>query len=389
MKTAERLIFIFPENNSQEYLSDVEIRRELGLLSDEELAKEEVGDIEDDGISWEEVFPDTTIYENKEDSPGSDLTAEKVPLGLHEEESSDNSIPHNDENVNAEAPTSETVSRSEQSPTQPQETIEESTRQTEPDSMEPSESKSGSDAVSDNNNSDKEAKNNALKAAREVIENIKRTAQSPKEALKSLKESGRYAGTDENTIHAVSELAKAFGVRILLFDGNGKTDIDGFYDRKSNTIYLNAGNHAKPIQATVRHELIHFLAQANKGAFEAFRDFVVGRYAETYGKDALNTWLDNKKAEYEAAGMELDENGAKEELCADLAMDMLTDPETVKEFAKENRSAARRILDALRRFIDKIRVLLGLEPKYSDGKANALETLAKTDSTVKVTGRKS
>lgn len=380
--------FIFPENNSQEYLSDVEIRRELGLLSDEELAKEEVGDIEDDGISWEEVFPDTTIYENKEDSPGSDLTAEKVPLGLHEEESSDNSIPHNDENVNAEAPTSETVSRSEQSPTQPQETIEESTRQTEPDSMEPSESKSGSDAVSDNNNSDKEAKNNALKAAREVIENIKRTAQSPKEALKSLKESGRYAGTDENTIHAVSELAKAFGVRILLFDGNGKTDIDGFYDRKSNTIYLNAGNHAKPIQATVRHELIHFLAQANKGAFEAFRDFVVGRYAETYGKDALNTWLDNKKAEYEAAGMELDENGAKEELCADLAMDMLTDPETVKGFAKENRSAARRILDALRRFIDKIRVLLGLEPKYSDGKANALETLAKTDSTVKVTDGK-
>lgn len=92
----------------------------------------------------------------------------------------------------------------------------------------------------------------------------------------------------------------------------------------------------------------------------------------------MNTWLDNKKAEYEAAGMELDENGAKEELCADLAMDMLTDPETVKEFAKENRSAARRILDALRRFIDKIRVLLGLEPKYSDGKANALETLAKS-----------
>ena len=54
--------FVFPEYNSQEYLSDVEIRRELGLLSDEELAKEEVGDIEDDGISWEEVFPDTTIY---------------------------------------------------------------------------------------------------------------------------------------------------------------------------------------------------------------------------------------------------------------------------------------------------------------------------------------
>ena len=224
--------------------------------------------------------------------------------------------------------------------------------------------------------------------ARGVLETIRRTAQSPKEALKAKKHGDVYSGADEQTIRVAEDLSKAFGVRILLFDGNGKTDIDGFYDRKSNTIYLNAGNHAKPLQATVRHEMVHFLAQANKGAFEAFRDFVAGRYAETYGKDALNTWLDNKKAEYEAAGMELDENSAKEELCADLAMDMLTDPETVNGFAKENRSAARRILDALRRFIDKIRVLFGLEPKYTAGKARALEALSKTDSTVKVTDGK-
>ena len=224
--------------------------------------------------------------------------------------------------------------------------------------------------------------------ARGVLETIRRTAQSPKEALKAKKHGDVYSGADEQTIRVAEDLSKAFGVRILLFDGNGKTDIDGFYDRKSNTIYLNAGNHAKPIQATVRHEMIHFLAQANKGAFESFRDFVVGRYAETYGKDALNTWLDNKQAEYEAAGIELDENGAKEELCADLAMDMLTDPETVKGFAKENRSAARRILDALRRFIDKIRAVFGLEPKYTAGKVRALEALAKTDSTVKITDGK-
>ena len=224
--------------------------------------------------------------------------------------------------------------------------------------------------------------------ARGVLEAIRRTAQSPKEALKAKKHGDVYSGADEQTIRVAEDLSKAFGVRILLFDGNGKTDIDGFYDRKANSIYLNAGSHAKPLQATVRHEMVHFLAQANKGAFESFRDFVVGRYAETYGKDALNTWLDNKKAEYEAAGIELDENGAKEELCADLAMDMLNDPETVKGFAKENRSAARRILDALRRFIDKIRVLFGLEPKYTAGKVRALEALAKTDSTVKITDGK-
>ncbi|MGI6196663.1 MAG: hypothetical protein ACOYIO_06240 [Eubacteriales bacterium] len=233
-----------------------------------------------------------------------------------------------------------------------------------------------------------EENNGVSEEERSFLETVRHTAQSLKEALKSKKQGGIYSGTDEQTIRATEDLSKAFGVRILLFDGEGKTDIDGFYDRKTNTIYLNAGSHAKPIQATVRHEMIHFLARANTGAFEAFRDFIVSRYAETYGKEALDTWLRNKQAEYEAAGIELDENGAKEELCADLAMDMLNDPETVKGFAKENRSAARRILDALRRFIDKIRVLFGLEPKYSAGKARALEVLAKTDSTVKITDGK-
>lgn len=233
-----------------------------------------------------------------------------------------------------------------------------------------------------------EENNGVSEEARGVLETIRRTAQSPKEALKAKKHGDVYSGADEQTIRVAEDLSKAFGVRILLFDGDGKTDIDGFYDRKANSIYLNAGSHAKPLQATVRHEMVHFLAQANKGAFESFRDFVAGRYAETYGKDALNTWLDNKKAEYEAAGIELDENSAKEELCADLAMDMLTDAETVKGFAKENRSAARRILDALRRFIDKIRAVFGLEPKYTAGKARALEALSKTDSTVKVTDGK-
>lgn len=233
-----------------------------------------------------------------------------------------------------------------------------------------------------------EENNGVSEEEQSFLETVRHTAQSLKEALKSKKQGGIYSGTDEQTIRATEDLSKAFGVRILLFDGEGKTDIDGFYDRKTNTIYLNAGSHAKPIQATVRHEMIHFLVRANTGAFEAFRDFIVGRYAETYGKEALDTWLRNKQAEYVAAGIELDENGAKEELCADLAMDMLNDPETVKGFAKENRSAARRILDALRRFIDKIRVLFGLEPKYSAGKARALEVLAKTDSTVKITDGK-
>lgn len=38
-------------------VSDTEYRRESGLLSDEELLKDREGDIEDEGIPWNEAFP--------------------------------------------------------------------------------------------------------------------------------------------------------------------------------------------------------------------------------------------------------------------------------------------------------------------------------------------
>ena len=37
-------------------VSDTEYRRELGLLSKDELVKDREGDIEDEGISWNEAF---------------------------------------------------------------------------------------------------------------------------------------------------------------------------------------------------------------------------------------------------------------------------------------------------------------------------------------------
>ena len=77
-----------------------------------------------------------------------------------------------------------------------------------------------------------EENNGVSEEEQSFLETVRHTAQSPKEALKSKKQGGIYSGTDEQTIRATEDLSKAFGVRILLFDGEGKTDIDGFYDRK-------------------------------------------------------------------------------------------------------------------------------------------------------------
>lgn len=362
MKTAEKMFLdaLFRDNGGT---------RKNSYALDVERAKADTKNNSSNSARASQKAESRAVEAPDESSVREDMSREASPLSNAEAERVEN-VPQTESDTSKRATKPQTEVNS-------KETAEKAKNESVPEVN----SKAESEIASDGNDGISEE-------ARGVLETIRRTAQSPKEALKAKKHGDVYSGADEQTIRVAEDLSKAFGVRILLFDGNGKTDIDGFYDRKSNTIYLNAGNHAKPLQATVRHEMVHFLAQANKGAFEAFRDFVAGRYAETYGKDALNTWLDNKKAEYEAAGIELDENSAKEELCADLAMDMLTDAETVKGFAKENRSAARRILDALRRFIDKIRVLFGLEPKYTAGKARALEALSKTDSTVKVTDGK-
>ena len=51
--------FVFPMEEIEPPVSGTEYRRELGLLSDEELLKDREGDIEDEGIPWNEAFPES------------------------------------------------------------------------------------------------------------------------------------------------------------------------------------------------------------------------------------------------------------------------------------------------------------------------------------------
>lgn len=58
-----------------------------------------------------------------------------------------------------------------------------------------------------------EENNGVSEEERSFLETVRHTAQSLEEALKSKKQGGIYSGTDEQTIRAIEDLSKDFGVR--------------------------------------------------------------------------------------------------------------------------------------------------------------------------------
>ena len=60
-------------------VSDTEYRRELGLLSKDELVKDSEGYIEDEGISWNEAFPES-VEDAKGDTVSEQTQQEKVDV---------------------------------------------------------------------------------------------------------------------------------------------------------------------------------------------------------------------------------------------------------------------------------------------------------------------
>ena len=71
--------FVFPMEEIEPPVSDTEYRRELGLLSKDELVKDSEGYIEDEGISWNEAFPES-VEDAKGDTVSEQTQQEKADV---------------------------------------------------------------------------------------------------------------------------------------------------------------------------------------------------------------------------------------------------------------------------------------------------------------------
>ena len=158
----------------------------------------------------------------------------------------------------------------------------------------------------------------------------------------------RY-GVKEKTIRQMERLSEVTGHRVQFFDGklaNGQT-ANGFTNKDTGDIYINA-NAKQPVLFTFAHEFTHNLEGTD--AYQALMDHFKSR-AMDQGFDWQRE-RNNKKPVYERGlGQQVDNVYIDQEILADRIAESLGDEKTIREICRENPSVAKRIRDALDKFI--------------------------------------
>ena len=161
----------------------------------------------------------------------------------------------------------------------------------------------------------------------------------------------------------------------------------GKYDPATGEIWLNINGNFKGSSMmvfTLAHELVHMAKQWKAAEFKSFADYLL----EQYGKKGVSVegliraQMENAKLN----GYTLNEHEAYEEVIADACMRMLLDSDALQKMAaykEQNPGRWQQIIDAIKKFIDKIRqVFKGAEPdsveaalykEFDDAVKNELE----------------
>ena len=120
-------------------------------------------------------------------------------------------------------------------------------------------------------------------------------------------------------------------------------------------IYISE-DAARPYMEIARHELTHRMQQTAPEDYARFRDYAIEAYREGGVLDAYVRGVMENRAR---AGLEISEDAAMDEIAADFAANLLVDEKAVRRLAGENRGLLKRMLDALREFIARVKTALG------------------------------
>ena len=161
---------------------------------------------------------------------------------------------------------------------------------------------------------------------------------------------------DEKTTKALEQFAKVFNIDIELVDSidvkGHKSAANGYYDRGSNKVYL-AADSDNPLLVVLKHEVTHYLQRNAPEQYKAFKDYVMKAF---YGnsQEAMNFEIQRRIDEAARKNVKLSRAAAMDEIVADATETFLTDRDSIDALAKENRSLAETILNAIRDVLHKI-----------------------------------
>lgn len=171
----------------------------------------------------------------------------------------------------------------------------------------------------------------------------------------------------KETVRFYNSLARAAGVKIQMAEATGKGGANGWY---SNGIIHIANDAENPGTVVAKHEITHRMQEMAPEAYRKYRDYAMSALTERDGSTA--SIVEQYKSRYAEAGVNLSTEQAMDEIAADFTEALTVDPARFETLAKENRSVARKLLDAVRDFIRKVKSLFkGNKTAQNQAAANA------------------
>jgi len=166
--------------------------------------------------------------------------------------------------------------------------------------------------------------------------------------------SQKMAKEQAGTAALLNTLGKNLGVRIEMVDTISGGKANGVYVAGKNLIRIAADANTA-VEYVAAHEVTHRMQELAPEEYRTYRDHAVGYYAKVLGEETTAGLVARRIADAEDAGVKLTQEEAMDEIAADFTRDMMKNGKLFENLAKENRPAAKRILDALKAFIAKVK----------------------------------
>lgn len=169
--------------------------------------------------------------------------------------------------------------------------------------------------------------------------------------------------TKKDTAATLNAWGKKLGVRIEIVDQVLGGRANGQYIKEQNLIQI-AADSDKPLLNVTAHEITHRMQDLFPAEYRKFRQAAMEYKMRENGADTEAEIVEKYMEAAEQEGVTLTRDGVLDELAADFAGDMLDDAALFSKFSKENRTAAQKLLDSLKEFLNKVRGLF--TGKYRD-----------------------
>ena len=168
--------------------------------------------------------------------------------------------------------------------------------------------------------------------------------------------SRKMAKEQAGTAALLNTLGKNLGVRIEMVDTISGGKANGVYLSGRNLIQI-AADADNAFGFVAAHEVTHRMQELAPEEYRAYRDHAMSYRARESGEEGAAAYVVAYMAKAEEAGVKLTQEEAMDEIAADFTRDMMENGNLFEDFAKENRSGARKLLDALKAFIAKVKSL--------------------------------